>query len=99
MTYTPTAVGTGSHTITASYCGDSTQTTGGDSTHAASSGTTTVTVTTRATSTIVSCLPTSGRPCAHTALPISDSITGRRAGAGDHPTPGGGGAEMSRVLR
>jgi hypothetical protein len=36
VTYTPTAAGSGSHTITASY--------GGDATHNASSGSSTVTV-------------------------------------------------------
>ncbi|TMD56852.1 MAG: hypothetical protein E6I87_15125, partial [Chloroflexi bacterium] len=51
MTYTPTAVGTGLHTITATY--------GGDAKHLTSSGTTTVLVTKRATRTSVSCTPTS----------------------------------------
>jgi Big-like domain-containing protein/beta-propeller repeat-containing protein len=49
VTYTPSAVGTGTHLITATYSGDAT--------HATSSGTTTVTVTTRTTSTTVSCVP------------------------------------------
>src|SRR3989442_1385003 len=48
--YTPTAVGTGAHTIAASY--------GGDTTHAGSSGTTAVVVTAkRSTSTSLSCTP------------------------------------------
>jgi hypothetical protein len=47
VSYTPSAVGAGSHSITASY--------GGDSAHATSNATTSVTVTKRSTSTGVSC--------------------------------------------
>src|SRR5213594_3956065 len=47
VTYTPTAVGSGSHLITASY--------GGGGKHLPSSGTTTVAVTKRTTATTVSC--------------------------------------------
>src|SRR5439155_398657 len=49
VTYTPSAVGT--HTITASYSGDTT--------HAMSSGTTVVTALTHATTTGVNCMPAS----------------------------------------
>ena len=51
VTYTPTAVGSGQHTITASY--------DGDGTHTVSSQQTVVLVTGRATSTTVSCTPPS----------------------------------------
>src|SRR2546427_443971 len=53
VTYTPSAVNTGTHTITASY--------NGDATHAISSGNTGVTVTAnkRTTSTSISCTPSS----------------------------------------
>jgi hypothetical protein len=49
VAYTPSVVGSGTHTITASY--------GGGPTHDMSSGQTTLTVTNRSTSTAVSCLP------------------------------------------
>src|SRR2546427_1382203 len=49
VTYTPDSVGSGTHTITPSY--------GGDTTHYGSSGSTTVTVSARSTSTSVSCTP------------------------------------------
>jgi hypothetical protein len=49
VTYTPSAVGSGSHTILATY--------GGDPAHAGIQGTTSVTVTMRSTSTSVSCSP------------------------------------------
>jgi len=51
VTYTPTEVGTGTHTITGTYAGDAT--------HASSSGSTSVTVTKRSTTTTVSCTPSS----------------------------------------
>src|SRR3989442_1661704 len=49
VTYTPSAVGTGSHTITATY--------GGDSKNATRHGTTTVTATSRSTSTTLKYSP------------------------------------------
>jgi large repetitive protein len=49
--YTPSAVGTGTHTVTGSY--------GGDDAHTGSSGSDEVTVTKRSTSTSVSCTPSS----------------------------------------
>jgi probable HAF family extracellular repeat protein len=54
LTYSPSAVRSGKHKITASY--------GGDSSHTASTGSTTVTVTTRSTSTAVSCSPSKLAP-------------------------------------
>src|SRR2546426_52782 len=51
ITYTPIEVGTGSHAITATY--------EGDTTHASSRGSTSVTVTKRSTTTTVSCTPSS----------------------------------------
>jgi hypothetical protein len=51
LTYTPTAVGTGTHQITAAALGDSS--------HDPSQGSTTIEVDRHATSTAVSCLPTS----------------------------------------
>ena len=74
--YTPTAAGSGTHTITASY--------GGDSGHATSSGMTTVGVGARATLTSVSCSPGSvvlGRSTTCTAT-VSDTS----AGMGSTPT-------------
>src|SRR5438874_1591827 len=70
VTYTPTAVGTGLHTITATY--------GGDAKHLTSSGTTTVLVTKRATRTSVSCTPVSvpvNSPTTCTAT-VTDTATG-----------------------
>jgi hypothetical protein len=49
VTYTPTAVGDGTHTVRATY--------GGDASHFGSTGTTDVTVTKRTTATSVSCSP------------------------------------------
>jgi YVTN family beta-propeller protein len=51
VSYTPSAVGPGSHTITATYAGDSA--------HTGSSGSAAVTVTPRPTSTVVTCSPNS----------------------------------------
>ncbi len=51
VSYTPSAIGTGTHKITGGY--------GGDATHAISSGETPVTVTTRTTGTTLECGPTS----------------------------------------
>jgi probable HAF family extracellular repeat protein len=68
--YTPSAVRTGSHKITASY--------GGDSSHAASEASTTVTVTTRSTSTAVSCSSSQFAPGDATTCmaTVSDTDTG-----------------------
>jgi Flp pilus assembly pilin Flp len=52
ITYLPTAIGTGTHTLTAQYAPGN-----GDTTHAASTGTTAVTVTPRSTTTTINCTP------------------------------------------
>jgi hypothetical protein len=70
VSYAPSSVNSGTHTITADY--------GGDSTHATSSGATTVTVTKRSTSTSVSCAPGTvavGQSTACTAT-VADTGTG-----------------------
>lgn len=59
VSYTPGAGSEGTHTITASYAGDST--------HSSSSGNTDLTVSTRTTSTTVS--------CASASIPVNGSIT------------------------
>jgi hypothetical protein len=70
VSYTPTALGTGTHTITAAY--------GGDAGHATSSGNAPVMVSTRTTTTTLECNPTSvatgvGSSCKAT---VSDTNAG-----------------------
>jgi large repetitive protein len=90
VTYTPSAVGTGAHTITASY--------GGDATHGASSGSQSVTVL-RSTSMGVSCAP--GTVAVATPSTCTATVSDTDAGAASTPTgsvgfatsgPGGFGA-------
>jgi hypothetical protein len=69
VTYTPSAVGSGSHTITVTY--------GGDSAHPATSGSTAVTVHARSTSTSPDCSPVNvaiGQPSTCTAT-VTDTDT------------------------
>jgi hypothetical protein len=81
VTYAPGQIGSGTHTIQADY--------GGESTHVASTGTTTVGVTRRATSTIVSCTPvSSGVQCTATvtdtdAVPTAPTGTVSFASSGN----------------
>jgi hypothetical protein len=70
VTYTPSAVGSGSHTITATYSGDSA--------HPATSGSTAVTVHARSTTTSLGCSPVNvaiGQPSTCTAT-VTDTDTG-----------------------
>jgi hypothetical protein len=70
VTYTPSAVGSGSHTITAAYSGDSA--------HPATTGSTAVTVQARSTSAALGCSPqvvAAGQPSTCTAT-VADTDTG-----------------------
>jgi hypothetical protein len=75
VTYTPSVVGTGTHTITAAY--------GGDATHGASSGSETVTVL-RSTSMGVSCAP--GTVAVGTPSTCTATVSDTDAGAASTPT-------------
>ena len=77
VTYTPTILGTGTHAITASY--------GGDSTHATSSGPTSLVVNKRSTTTSISCTP---NPVANDTS-ASCKATVNDTGAGTMITPKG----------
>jgi Bacterial Ig-like domain (group 1)/Bacterial Ig-like domain (group 3)/Calx-beta domain len=74
VTYTPTAVGSGSHTVTGSY--------GGDANHLASSGSDTVTVTKRSTNTSVTCAPST------VAVDESTTCTATVSSGGTSPPTG-----------
>jgi Ca2+-binding RTX toxin-like protein len=76
VTYTPSAAGTGSHTITAGY--------GGDPTHAASTGNETLTVQHRSTSTSVNCSP--GTVPLATPSICTATVTDTSAGTASTPT-------------
>jgi hypothetical protein len=76
VTYTPSAVGSGSHAVTGSY--------GGDETHLDSSGGDTVTVTKRSTQTGVSCTPSSFRAGGNTTC--TATVTDTAGGTASTPT-------------
>src|SRR5438093_1959537 len=85
VNYTPTAFGTGTHTITASYAGDTA--------HQTSSGSAIVTVNLRTTTTTVACTPTTvvinqGTSCAATVADTSPGTTTTPSGTLAF-TPGG----------
>src|SRR5207244_7531298 len=76
VTYTPTAIGTGVHTITASYTGDST--------HSGSGGTFALTVTKRTSATSVSCSP--GSVLVGSATTCTATVSDTDAGTKSTPT-------------
>ncbi|HXB65228.1 MAG TPA: Ig-like domain repeat protein, partial [Solirubrobacteraceae bacterium] len=76
VTYTPSAVGSGTHTITASYPGDGN--------YVKSSGSSPLTVTTRTTSTTLECNPTS--VASGIASTCTATITDTNAGTASTPT-------------
>ncbi|OLE74499.1 hypothetical protein AUG19_08475 [archaeon 13_1_20CM_2_54_9] len=85
VNYTPTAFGTGTHTVTASYAGDTA--------HQTSSGSAIVTVNLRTTTTTVACTPTTvvinqGTSCAATVADTSPGTTSTPSGTFAF-TPGG----------
>jgi hypothetical protein len=87
VSYTPSAVGSGPHTITASY--------GGDSAHPGTSGSTAVTVHARSTSTSLGCSPeyvTAGQPstCTVTVTDTDTGTAGAPTGAASFTSSGSG---------
>ncbi|MFL5842262.1 MAG: Ig-like domain repeat protein [Thermoleophilaceae bacterium] len=87
VSYSPSAVGSGSHTITATY--------EGDAKHAGSSGSTAVTVTKRTTNTSVTCSPSSFRAggntsCTATVTDTSGGTTSTPTGTVNFATDGAG---------
>ncbi len=80
VTYTPSAVGTGTHTITGAYAPGS-----ADTVHAASMGATPLTVTKRTTATALSCSPAS----VETGVATSCKVTVTDTNAGTVSTPTG----------